>query len=256
MLASLALLAALAQAPSGDLVRIDVVARDAQGRPVETLTAADFQLREDGTPQTLTDVRLVRVTAPVAGSAAPPIASASDERIEAARENTRLVAIYLDDYYVSAVNTATVKAALHRFVDQDLGPRDLVTILRPLDSLLTIRMTRDHAALHRTIDAFEGRRGDYTPRTDFERSYIVTDRGRADVQRAQSTWSTLNALTLHLANLGAGRSSLLLVSEQADPVMNRRGFESLPSSTAVTRTANRSNVSVYVFCLLYTSPSP
>jgi VWFA-related protein len=98
------------------------------------------------------------------------------------------------------------------------------------------------------IDAFEGRRGDYQPRTDFERRYIVTDRGRADEQRAQSTWSTLNALTLHLANLGAGRSSVLLVSEQADPlVVRRRGFEGLPTSTSVTRTANRSNVSIYVF---------
>ena len=247
MLASLALLAALAQEPAGDLVRIDVIARDAQGRPVETLTAADLQLAEDGTPQTLADVRLVRVAATATGAAVSPITSASDERIEAARENTRLVGIYLDDYYVSAASTATVKAALHRFVDQDLGPRDLVALLRPLDSLLTIRLTRDRAALHRAIDAFEGRRGDYEPRTDFERSYIVTNRGQADVQRAQSTWSTLNALTLHLANLGAGRSSLLLVSEQADLVPRRRGFESLPSSTAVTRTANRSNVSIYVF---------
>ena len=251
----LALVAAIAQAPSapgdaGDLVRIDVIARDAQGRPVETLKAADFDLREDGTPQSITDVRLVRVAAAAAATTAgaiPPITSASDERIEAARENTRLFGIYLDDYYVSAANAATVKAALHRFVDQDLGPRDLVSILRPLDSLLTIRLTRDHAALHKIIDAFEGRRGDYEPRTAFERSSMVTDRERADVQRTQATWSTLNALTLHLANLGAGRSRLLLVSEQADPVLRRRGYENLPSSTAVTRTANRSNGSIYVF---------
>jgi len=253
----LALAVAIAQGPSttgtsgttgtSDLVRIDVVVRDAQGRPVESLTASDFTLLEDGTPQTLADVRLVRVAAAATGGETLPITSASDERIEAARENTRLVGIYLDDYYVSAANAATVKSALHRFVDQDLGPRDLVVILRPLDSLLTIRMTRDRAALHRAIDSFEGRRGDYEPRTDFERSYIVANRGQADVQRAQSTWSTLNALTLHLANLGAGRSSLLLVSERADPVLRRRGFEALPSSTAVTRTANRSNVSIYVF---------
>ncbi len=245
----LALAVAIAQGPSspGDLVRIDVVARDAKGRPVESLVASDFTLLEDGTPQTLADVRLVRVAPTATAGDVSPITSASDERIEAARENTRLIGIYLDDYYVSAASAPMVKSALHRFVDQDLGPRDLVAILRPLDSLLTIRLTRDHAALHRAIDAFEGRRGDYEPRTDFERSYIVTNRGQADVQRAQSTWSTLNALTLHLANLGAGRSSLLLVSEQADLVPRRRGFESLPSSTAVTRTANRSNVSIYVF---------
>ena len=122
-----------------------------------------------------------------------------------------------------------------------------MAILRPLDSLLTIKLTGDRAALHRAIDAFEGRRGNYEPRTDFERSLVAGDRARADVQRAQSTWSTLNALTLHLANLNAGRSSVLLVSEQADPVVRRRGFESLPSSSSITRTANRSNVAIYVF---------
>jgi len=221
----LALLIAIAQAPSApappDLVRIDVLVRDAQGRPVETLKAADVDVREDGAPQAIEGVELVR--------------------------NPRLVGIYLDEYYVSAPKTAAVKAALHRFVDEDLAATDQVAILRPLDSLLTITLTSDHAALHRAIDAFDGRRGDYEPRTKFERDYIVSDRGRADVQRAQSTWSTLNALTLHLANLGAGRSSLLLVSEQADPQVRRRGFEGLPTSTAVTRTANRSNVSIYVF---------
>lgn len=231
-LAPLVLAAAMAQVPSApsgtapgprspDLVRIDAIVTDARGRPVETLKPADFDIREDGMPQTLAGVELMH--------------------------RPRLVAVYLDEYFVSAANTSVVKAALHRFVDDDLAAGDRVVILRPLDSLLTIALTDDRAALHGVIDKFEGRRGDYEPRTAFERSYILGDRGRADEQRAQSTWSTLNALTLHLANLGAGRSSLLLVSEQADPVVRRRGFESLPTSTSVTRTANRSNVSIYVF---------
>jgi VWFA-related protein len=204
-----------------DVVRIDAIVTDARGRAVENLKPADFELREDGTAQPLTGVQLVH--------------------------RPRLIAMYLDEYFVSAANTAAVKTALTRFVDTDLLPDDKVVILRPLDSLLTIKLTQDRAALHKVIDAFEGRRGDYQPRTEFERRYVVTDRGRADEQRAQSTWSTLNALTLHLANLGAGRSSVLLVSEQADPVVRRRGmFDGLPTSTSVTRTANRSNVSIYV----------
>ena len=221
MLASFALLAVLAQAPPANPVRIDVIARDARGRAVETLTAADFEIREDGAPQVVTDAQFVR--------------------------KPRLIGIYLDEYYVGASQAAAVKAALHHFVDADLAPEDQVAILRPLDSLLTIRLTTDRAALHRAIDAFEGRRGDYVPRTELERSLLAGDRARADVQRAQSTWSTLNALTLHLANLRAGRSSVLFVSEQADPIARRRGFETLPTSSSITRTANRSNVSVYVW---------
>ena len=226
------LAAAAAQAPgapapqqaSTDVVRIDVIATDGRGRVLDNLKAADFQLREDGTVQTLDEVRFVTAGA----------------------DEARLFAIYLDDYYVSASSTARVRNALHRFVDQDLRSSDLVTILRPLDSLLTIRLTQDRDVLHRTIDAFEGRRGDYAPRTNFERNYMVGEQGRADIQRTQATWSTLNALALHLANLGPGRKTMLLVSEQADPMLRRRGFEALPTSSSVIRTANRSNVAIYV----------
>jgi VWFA-related protein len=233
----------------GEVVRVDVIAADARGRFVDGLTTADFSIREDGAEQTVDDVRLVTVRGTSGQSEAAQlvrVASAADERAEAGREDTRVVGIYLDEYFVSPANTTTVRAALHRFVDEDLGPRDLVAVVRPLESLLKIRLTRDHAALHQAIDKFEGRRGDYEPRSAFERNTIVADRGRADSQRAQTTWSSLNALALHLANLRAGRTSIVLVSEQADPVPRRRGFESLASSSSVMRTANRSSLSIYV----------
>ena len=206
-----------------ETVVIDVIATNARGQAVDTLKASDFVLREDGEVQAIQDVRFVKPDG-----------------------NARLFAIYLDDYYISAARTQEVRDALHRFVDQDLRPGDLVTILRPLDSLLSIRLTRDRDSLHRAIDAFEGRRGDYAPRTAFERNYMVNDQERAEVQRTQSTWSTLNALALHLANLGTGRKTMLLVSEQADPMLRRRGLESLPTSSSVMRTANRANVAIYV----------
>jgi hypothetical protein len=75
---------------------------------------------------------------------------------------------------------------------------------------------------------------------------MVNDQEHAEVQRTQSTWSTLNALALHLANLGTGRKTMLLVSEQADPMLRRRGLEALPTSSSVMRTANRANVAIYV----------
>src|ERR1700674_5788719 len=115
--------------PPADLVRIDVIATDARGRAVENLKAADFELREDGVVQAIDDVRFVKVRVPGASAAdpAPAVASADDERLAAAGDNTRVFGIYLDDYYVSAPSTTRVRDALHRFVDQDLGPGDLVT---------------------------------------------------------------------------------------------------------------------------------
>jgi VWFA-related protein len=212
--------------PSGrdtSAVVIDVIATDARGHVVDTLKPADFTLREDGAVQAIEDVRFVK--AETAG---------------------RLLAIYLDDYHVSASHTQLVRDALHRFVDEDLSASDQIAILRPLDSLLSIHLTRDRTVLHQAIDAFEGRRGDYAPRTAFERNYMVNDQANAEIQRTQATWSTLNAMALHLANLGSGRKTMLLVSEQADPTLRRRGLEGLPTSSSVMRTANRANVSIYV----------
>ena len=81
---------------------------------------------------------------------------------------------------------------------------------------------------------------------EVERSLVLGDRERADEQRAQSTWSSLGALTLTFANMRAGRSSVLLVSEHAEAATRRRGLDGLPTSTSVTRAANRGNVALYV----------
>src|SRR5438045_1109622 len=92
--------ATLPPTPAAGLVLIDVIATDARGKAVETLKAGDFVLREDAEVQTLEQVRFVKSGGEVA---------------EAAHDNARVFAIYLDDYYVSASNTQLVRDALHRF---------------------------------------------------------------------------------------------------------------------------------------------
>ena len=166
-------------------MRIDVIAADAAGRAVDNLKPADFELREDGTPQSIDDVRFVKVDGAAYGDEPPPIRSEVDEQTEAASANSRLVAIFLDDYHVGAgATTERVREALTRFVDRDLGPRDLVAVMKPLDSLLTIRLTRDRDPVRRAIDAFEGRKGDYAPRNAFEQNYIANTPARIEAARA------------------------------------------------------------------------
>ena len=43
---------------------VDVVATDSRGRSVETLTQADFEVREDGTPQSIDALRFVKKANP------------------------------------------------------------------------------------------------------------------------------------------------------------------------------------------------
>ena len=91
-------------------IRVDVIATDSLGRSVGTLKATDFELREDGTLQSIDDARFVRAE-PTGDEDAIQIDSDASERIEAANAKTRLVGIFLDEYHVSADRSARVRAA-------------------------------------------------------------------------------------------------------------------------------------------------
>ncbi len=228
-------------------VRVDVIATDGRGRTVENLKPADFELREDGIPQSIDEARFIRIDKTV-GPDAPPlqIQSDADERSEASRQDARLFAIFMDEYHVSAANSWRVRDAVTRFLDATLRPADLIVVMRPLDSLLTIRLTRDRGRVREIVEAFEGRKAEYTPRTASERSLMAGTPARIDQVRAQVTTSALNALALHLGSMNSeGRKTLVVVSEGLPRADRRRGLESLPTIDSVIRSANRSNVSIY-----------
>ncbi len=239
--------APVASEPS--VVRVDAVAVDARGRSVDNLRPEDFQILEDGAPRTIDSVRFVSADGKAAsGEEMVAIRSTADERAEAAREGTRLFAIVLDEFHVTeGAGVARAKDALTRFVREELGPGDLVLIVKPLDSLLSLRMTRDRDQLLKAIASFEGRKGLYEPRTSFEKNFIAGDPARVEILRAQIATSALNAVALHLGSLAAGRKAILLVSEGYVRNPRRRGDEALPTLDTALRAANRSSVSIYPF---------
>ena len=229
------------------LVRVDVIASDARGRAVENLKPAEFELSEDGVPQTLDSVRFTKAAGQApAEPDVRPIRSEFDEQEQAGRDGTRLFAILLDEYHVSAgASTERARVTLTHFVDRQLGPRDLVAVMKPLDSLFTIRMTRDRDEVRQAIETFQGRRGEYEPRNAFERNFIAGTPAGIEQLRTQVATSALNALVVHLGKLNEGRKSVVLVSEGLTSSVRRRGFETLPTIDAVIRAANRYNVSIY-----------
>ena len=249
-----------APAATPRLVTIDLVATDARGRAVEDLAAADFELKEEGTPLALESVRFVRARAVAAersgnaplAVAAPTvdrqIQTAADERQAASRDDSRLFAIFLDEYHVQAgANADRVREALLRFVDRDVSDGDLLVVMKPLESLLTIRMTRDRTAARAAIESFAGRRGDYEARNAYERDYIAGTPARIDAARNQVALSTINALALHLGSLTDRRKTLIVASEGVGRADRRRGQEYLPTLDTIVRSANRANVAVYSF---------
>jgi VWFA-related protein len=241
-----AILGATASTVAPRVIRVDVIASDTRGRGVDNLKTSDFQILENGASQTIEDLRFVKIDAAAPDDELPPVRSEFDEQAEASRPGARLFAIYLDEYHVSAGEaTDRARAALLRFVDRELGPRDLVAVLKPLDSLLTIRATRDREAIRHAIETFEGRKGLYEPRNAFEQNYIAGAPGRIEQVRSQVSTSALNALVIHVGRLNDARKAVLFVSEGVQPPSRRRGMEGLPTIDSIVRSASRYNVSIY-----------
>jgi len=216
---------ALRTPQSGHAVQIDVLVADAQGRGVTGLTAADFELREEGTPHAIEQLRFVHGT----DAAAP-----------------RVFALFLDEYHVSrGANADRARAAVTQFLERELGPGDLIVAMKPLDSLLTIRLAPDRDAVRRALESFEGRKGDYEPRNAYERNYFAGAPARIEAARNQVALSALNALAIHMGALDDRRKTLVVVAEGIGRAERRRGQEFLPSLDTVIRSANRANVSVY-----------
>jgi VWFA-related protein len=202
-------------------VRVDAFAVDARGAPVATLTPRDFEVREDG--------NLVTV-----------------EEAEFVRNSPRVVAIYLDEYHLSVGDsTDRARAAIAQFVEHELDPRDQLVVLKPLDSLLTIRLTNDRDAALSAVKTLEGRRDDLAPRTPFERASMVGTPQRIESLRTQVTISALNALALKLGTFNALRKTLLVVSERLDHAARGRGQDRLATIDGLVRSANRGHVSIY-----------
>ena len=226
------------------LVTIDVTVTDARGRAVTDLKPADFELLEGSTLLPLESVRLVRAAGGPPAEPPARIQSAADERLAAGQEEARLFAIFLDEYHVaSGAETDRVRDTLTRFVDRDVSPRDLIVVMKPLDSLFAIRLTRDREAVRSAIESFAGRKGGNA----YERDYIAGAPARIDVARSQVALSAINALAVHLGSLTDRRKTLIVATESVGRSDRRRGQEDLPTLDTIIRSANRSNVAVYPF---------
>jgi len=77
-----------------DLVIVDAVVVDKSGQPVTNLTAADFEVRDEGRVQAVSLFQTVSVDAATAATAAGPLAS----RRYAFSTNTGATAVLVDEF--------------------------------------------------------------------------------------------------------------------------------------------------------------
>lgn len=225
------------------LVLVDVSVTGPGDEPVADLTPADFELTEDGIPQTVEQATLVRLDgAPRSGSEALEIRSQDHAIAEAGRDDVRLFAIFMDDYHLGRFpqEMLPLRKALSDFLGTMMGPLDLVTVMNPITPLSGLEWTRDRAKLVREIRTYEGRADNFIGRSALEESQNLS-RNIFRV-RSQVVISALQALVMHLSGLREGRKTLLVVS-QGIPLMFDISLE--PDFQALLREANRGNVIIH-----------
>lgn len=263
-----------------NFVSVDVIVTDRRtGEVVLDMKQDDFEVREDRKPQKVETFEVVKIDELAVTSTVPKeIRSTYDEESEARKPNVRLFILLLDDYHVRRGNDLAVRKPLIDFVQNQLAPQDMVAVMHPLTPVAALTFTRNRSSMIAAINAFEGRKGQYQPRNEFEERYAyyptqIVERIRNDV-----TMGALEGAAVRLGGMRDGRKSIIFVSEgftstvpaeindpvAAMPGIGRRGrptpdpsnpraesqrffdqADQLGRLREVYDTANRNNTSIY-----------
>ena len=225
-----------------NLVRVDVSVLDKDGKPVRSLTADDFELRENGDVQAITSFKLVEATGQPTDDLSLPIRSPQHAATEAARDDVRMFVIFWDEYHIDQFGSAVrAREQLTNFVLEAFGPTDLVALMDQLTPVSALRFTRDRRELANQVHNLRGRRGLYVPaRSAIEEAHL---RNGQDVERIRSqvTATALKSTVMHLGTMRQGRKAVIFVSES----LGRLGQDGIRVLSDLIRTANDNNTAVY-----------
>ena len=110
---------------SVERVRLDVVVLDRDGQPAQGLQASDFELLEDGRPQTIQSFEAVSVRGRVPAAVEVPRAGRQTPA------DGSLFVLFYDDLHLPPWRTVPARDAIRRFLAEGARPGDRVTIVAP-----------------------------------------------------------------------------------------------------------------------------
>lgn len=219
-----------------DFVNVDVIVTDGDGNHVSDLTAGDFEILEEGEPQTLASFERIAISAVPEPGAEPArrVRTRNDVEREAGRTDVRLIVLFFDDYHVRFGNGARASLHVDDFLERHLLPTDLVATMHPLTPLSDVYFTRNHDLIREQVRNWRGRKYDYVPQNEFEVRYAYYPTETVVLIRNQVTLSALHALMVHLGGIRESRKTVLLVSEgytnYVPPQLRQLSAADLPSS--------------------------
>jgi VWFA-related protein len=135
-----------------DLVRLDVVVLDKDGRPVTGLSREDFVVEEGGRRQTVESFEpvVVRSGRPASLDEPPRL---TGSRLRAPSEG-RCLLLFVDDIHIAQPTMERVRTSIRRFLETDVREGDWVTVVAPEEQLW---WTARNAWEYRQLAAVVGR---------------------------------------------------------------------------------------------------
>jgi VWFA-related protein len=234
-----------------DAVNVDAIVTDKQGRPVTDLTKDDFEIVENKKLQSIQSFKLIQIDdTQTASSFVHDISSLDEMQREAARDDRRVLVIFLDDYHVRVGNSLVIRQDLAKFISQ-LTPNDLVAVMYPLTSVNALTFTRNHDDTASSVMRFLGRKYNYIPTNPYEQNYAEYPPEAQELLRRQIVITALRALAAYLGTLKEGKKQVLYVSEGINgtlpPGIRTTGvtstnMQSRPQSTQTERFFNQAEV--------------
>jgi VWFA-related protein len=243
-----------------ELVLVYVTVRDKSGKFVQGLKPADFTIFEDNKPQKVVSFDVENVDAlptsdvaqanplpeSTAGPANPP-ASASDANAQF--KDRRLIILFFD---LSAMESDEIDHAVtsaEHYVDTQMAPADLVSIVSLGSSLLVNQgFTTDHALLKKQLAQFSSGSGQ-----GFEEGTTGTTEGTPDTGQpftADDTEYNIFNTDRRLEALRSVAEKLSHVQQKKSLIyfssgVDRTGIENQSELRAAVNAAVRSNLAIY-----------
>ncbi len=243
-------------------VEIDAVVTDAQGNFVSNLTKDDFQVLEQGKPQTVSTFSLVDI--PVQ-KFDPPLYKTKpiepDVRSNRNEFNGRIFVIVLDDLNVSFQRTERVKRAAKQFIDRYLGANDIAAIVQTGGGKRSAQeFTSSRERLSAVVDRFMGQKeksATLEKIDDYNRGggrlTGSAPRDQAEhirAYKARNTFTVLKNVADYMGGIRGRRKAVVLFSEGVDydiydAINNQYANDIRQYGQDAIAAATRANVSFY-----------
>lgn len=200
------------------LVSTDVIPRDAQGRFVPDLTPSDFEIIEDGVPQTITSFTLINggrtynLLDPPAPDVPEGIVLPTQNRASTTVAG-RVLIVIIDDLHFEPEHTPLVRRVVEQLAETLIHEGDLVALLSTGPSSIETGLTTDRKLV---ADSIRKVRGSGLTAQDIFRS-LDSSQGPVDIRnRAQLAFTTAYNLLGSLEQIPNKRKAVVYISTGYD----------------------------------------